>query len=230
MPATWSERPRVARCVVPGVPHHVTQRGNRRQLTFFEQSDFQRYKALLRRGCEVHSVRLWAYCLMPNHVHLILEPSDEHSLAKAMGWIHQRYTWRVNQRMGWRGFLWQGRFWSCPLDERHLRASAKYVLLNPVRAGLVERVEQWPHSSLQAHSSGQSDGLVELHPLAARIPDWSEFLAEPVEREAEHKLRRYSRSGLPLGDESFVRDLERRLGRSLTLRQRGRPKRGPEST
>src|SRR5438067_13164956 len=111
---------RLARVVVPGVAHHVTQRGNRRQQVFFGDNDYAAYKALLAEGCREAGVEVWAYCLMPNHVHLILVPGDETGLRAALGETHRRYSSRVNQREGWRGFLWQGRFASAPMDDGHL--------------------------------------------------------------------------------------------------------------
>ena len=108
---------RIARVVAPGLPHHITQRGNRRQATFFGADDYQAYRALMREWCEYWKVEVWAYCLMPNHVHLIAVPPSEDGLRRAMGEAHRRYTRRVNFREGWRGHLWQGRFASYPLDE-----------------------------------------------------------------------------------------------------------------
>ena len=108
---------RLARIVAPGLPHHITQRGNRRQKTFFHDDDYQQYLNLMREWCERHSVEIWAYCLMPNHVHLVAVPETEDGLAKAIGEAHRRYTRYVNFRKGWTGYLWQGRFASFPMDE-----------------------------------------------------------------------------------------------------------------
>ena len=135
--------PRCARLVVPGLPHHVTQRGNRRLPTFFRDGDYALYRHLLREGCAKAGTRIWAWCLMPNHVHLILVPSSEDGLRAALGEAHRRYTRLVNEREGWRGHLWQSRFASFAMDEQWLVACARYVELNPVRAGLVRRPEDW---------------------------------------------------------------------------------------
>src|SRR5713226_7457724 len=132
---------RLARVVAPGIPHHVTQRGNRRQQVFFGDDDYATYRALLVEGCRAAGVAVWAYCLMPNHVHLILTPSDTDGLRAALGEAHRRYTRHVNLREGWRGYLWQGRFASCPMDEAYLLACARYVELNPAGARLA-RVER----------------------------------------------------------------------------------------
>ena len=127
---------RIARVVAPGLPHHITQWGNRRQQTFFTDDDYQQYVALLSSSCRRSGVEIWAYCLMPNHVHLIAVPQEPDSLRAAIGEAHRRYTRMINFRQGWRGHLWQERFASFVMDEQYLLATARYVETNPVKAGL----------------------------------------------------------------------------------------------
>jgi putative transposase len=220
---------RLARVVAPGIPHHVTQRGNRRQQVFFNDDDYAAYRALLAEGCRAAGVAVWAYCLMPNHVHLILTPSDADGLRAALGEAHRRYTRHVNLREGWRGYLWQGRFASCPMDEAHLLACARYVELNPVRARLARRPRDWRWSSARAHLAGKDDGLVRVRPLLALAPDWPDFLAEGLD-EADHEaIRAGERTGRPLGSARFVARLEKRLDRPLARRKPG-PKAKVERT
>jgi putative transposase len=213
------------------VPHHVTQRGNRRQPTFFRPDDYDLYRDLLGQQCRARGVAVWAWCLMPNHVHLILVPPEAAALAAALGEAHRRYTQAVNRREGWRGYLWQGRFASCPMDERHLLAAIRYVERNPVRARLVRRAEDWPHSSARTHLTGVPDGLTDAAPLLALVPDWPTFLAaDPSEHEME-ALRAAARSGRPLGSAAFVARLESQLGRRLRPRKRGpAPSRRPDAS
>ena len=219
---------RLARVVVPGVPHHVTQRGNRRQPVFFGDDDYAAYLALLTEGCQGAGVEVWGYCLMPNQVQLILTPGDEDGLRAALSEAHRRYSWRVNSREGWRGYLWQGRFASAPMDEGHLLACARYVELNPVRARLAARAEAWPWSSARAHLAGRDDGVTRVEPLLTRAPDWAGFLADGL-GEAEHgAIQAAERTGRPLGSDEFVADIERRLGRRLTRQKPGRKARTPE--
>ncbi len=213
---------RLARAVAPGLPHHVTQRGNRRQTVFFSDADYQAYRALVAEHCAAAGVAVWGYCLMPNHVHLILVPEDEGALRRALGEAHRRYTRRVNLREDWRGYLWQGRFASFVMDEPHLLAAARYVELNPLRAGLVRRAQDWPWSSARAHLAGKDDALVAAAPLRALVPDWRAFLAEGLGEDDLEALRRHARTGRPLGSERFVEGLEARLGRPLRPRKRGR--------
>lgn len=217
--------PRMARLVVPGVPHHVTQRGNRRQPTFFSDADYALYLKLLRHWSAEAGTAIWAWCLMPNHVHLILVPSDADGLRAALGETHRRYTRHVNQREDWRGHLWQSRFASCPMDEDHLLACARYVELNPVRAGLAARPEQWRWSSARAHLGMGPDGVTDVAPLADRVPDWRALLDAGLPDSAREAIRAGERSGRALGGKAFLADLSARAGRDLTPRARGRPRR-----
>ena len=212
---------RLARVVAPGIPHHVTQRGNRRQTTFFNDQDYAAYLDLLAVQLARASVALWAYCLMPNHVHLILVPQTEDGLAAALGEAHRRYTRRVNFREGWRGFLWQGRFASFPLEGDHLPAAARYVELNPVRAKLATGPEDWPWSSARAHLAGRDAGALSVRPLLDRVGDWRTFLDGGLGEEALEALRRHERTGRPLGSTAFVERLESMLGRPLKKRKPG---------
>ena len=158
---------RLARVIAPGLPHHVTQRGNRRQQTFFCDEDYQSYIHLMSEWCGAHEVEIWAYCLMPNHVHLIAVPHLEDGLRHAVGEVHRRYTRMVNFREGWRGHLWQGRFASFVLDEPYLLKATRYIELNPVRAGLISAPSRYPWSSAAAHVRGRDDTLVSQHSGAA---------------------------------------------------------------
>ena len=215
----------VARVVVPGYPHHITQRGNRRQQTFFCDDDYRAYIDLMSEWCSKHRVDIWAYCLMPNHVHLIAVPQSIEGLARAIGEAHRRYTRRVNFREGWRGHLWQGRFASYVLDEAHLIAAARYVELNPVRARLVRVPGEYLWSSAAAHIAGQNDDLVKVAtPLLGMVKDWSAFLAEETATEQVELLRLHERTGRPLGSDEFIGHLEKTIGRSLRRKRPG-PKR-----
>jgi len=210
--------------VVPGYPHHLTQRGNRRQRTFFRKDDYQAYRELMAEWCGRCGVEVWAYCLMPNHVHLIVVPESEDGLRRAVGEAHRRYTRRVNFREGWRGHLWQGRFASFVMDEYYLLACARYIERNPVRAGLCRRPQDYPWSSAAAHLAGKDDGLVKVRGLLDLVPRWSQHLSADPEDEVVRQLRRSESSGRPAGSERFVKRLERIVGRVLR-----RQKPGPRS-
>ena len=217
---------RFPRVVVPNVPHHVTQRASRRLSVFFSPEDYRTYTEILARQARRHALDIWAYCLMPNHVHLIVAPSTEEGLARPLGETHRRYACLVNERYRWSGHLWQERFSSFPMDEPHLRAALRYVLLNPVRAGLVKRATDWPFSSARAQVMGTPDGLVNTVPAAERVLDWDRYLRSEGPPETE-TLRDHDRAGRPLGSDRFIDRLEKRSGRRLRPRKRGRkPGRG----
>jgi len=218
---------RLARVVVPGYPHHVTQRGNRRLPTFFCEEDYRLYLALIEDRCAAAGVAVWAWCLMPNHVHLVVVPQTAEALARALGEAHRRYTRHVNFREGWRGYLWQGRFASFVLQGKHVLAAVRYVERNPVRAGLVKRAWQWPWSSAAGHVSGRGDALVRPGgPLAAEVRQWRRFLAAEEDEETLTILRRHGRTGRPWADPRFLARLEKQLSRRLAPRSPGRPRKG----
>ena len=154
---------RMARVVAPGIPHHITQRGNRRMETFFSDADYREYLYLMAEWCNRCKVEVWAYCLMPNHVHLISVPETEDGLRRAIGEAHRRYTRYINFQKKWKGHLWQGRFASFPMDEHYTLATARNIELNPVKAGMVKRAEEYRWSSAKAHLFKEDDILVK-HP------------------------------------------------------------------
>ena len=210
------------RIVVPDFPHHVTHRGTRRQTLFFEARDYQLYKTLLAMACRQYGVKIWAYCLMPNHVHLIAVPGTEKGLSHAIGRSHQRYAQIINTRFEWRGHLWEQRFSSIPMDESHLLMAARYVELNPVRAHMTTAPEHYIWSSAKAHLSGAHDDLVEASVLQELVGDWRQFLDEGLPKRNLDIFRKLEKTGYPAGDNSFVTKLEELLGQSLRPKKRGR--------
>ena len=200
--------PRAARIVVPGVPHHVTQRGNRRQPTFFRDEDYVSWLKLAAEAFQTAGVEVWAYCLMPNHVHVIATPAEPEGLARAVGTTHVRYTRLINAREGWTGYLWQGRFASFPMDETYLRQCVRYVGLNPVRAGLVARAVDWPWSSVRAHLGGRAEPLLTSGPVKVLLGDESSgFFDGDTSALDRQRLRRASVTGSPLGSAEWVESL-----------------------
>lgn len=214
---------RLARVVVPGHPHHVTQRGNGRTRTFFDDGDYALYRDLLAEHCRAAGVEVWAWCLMPNHVHLILVPSDTDGLRRALARMHRRYAGIVQARRKRTGHFWQGRFGAVVMDEQHLAAALRYVSLNPVRARLVERAQDWRWSSTRAHLRGRDDGITALRPIRDRFADFADLLATDDDAERVARLRAAESIGRPLGDDRFVARIER-----LTKRRLKPGKRGPK--
>jgi len=162
---------RLPRLVLPGLPYHVTQRGNRREQTFFEDGDYALYRKLFAEAPAKAGAEVWAYCLMPNHVHVIVVPADADGLRRTFADAHRCYTGFINARHRWTGHLWQGRFGAVVMDEEHLGHAMRYVSLNPVRARLVDRAEDWPWSSVRAHLGGKDDELVTVAPALERYGD-----------------------------------------------------------
>lgn len=212
---------RLARVVVPHLPHHVTQRGNGRRQVFFSDADYAAYAALMGEGCRKAEVAIWAWCLMPNHVHLVLVPSDADGLRRALAPLHRRYAGQIHAREKKTGHFWQGRFGCVAMDEAHLAAAIRYEILNPVRAHLVERAGDWRWSSAKAHLLDQDDGLTERAPVLQRYGDFQQFLGGEIDLSTFERLRRAEATGRPVGDIAFVARLEAVTRRSLAPAKRG---------
>jgi putative transposase len=192
--------PRIPRIVIPGAPHHIVHRGNRKLRTFFGPQDYQAYLHFMARSCQKHGVDIWAYCLMPNHVHLIAVPKAKERLSLGISEAHKHYTCYVNQRRKWKGHLWQGRYCSCPMDERHLLVAARYVEQNPVKAKLCETPWDYPWSSARAHLAQRDDGLVQVKPLLDRVDNWQTFIQEPIDPMVAAKVEKHALAGKPMGN------------------------------
>src|SRR5450631_4723459 len=203
---------RLARVVIPGCPHHVTQRGNGGARTFFLDDDYALYRDLLGAACRAAQVDVWAWCLMPNHVHLIVVPSDPDGLRRALARVHRSYAGIIQARRKRSGHFWQGRFGAVAMDEAHLAAALRYVSLNPVRARLVTRAQDWAWSSTRAHLRGRDDGVTALAPIKARFPRFADLLASEADPEQLQRLRAAESIGRPIGDDRFLARLERRTG------------------
>jgi putative transposase len=213
---------RIARLVVPGLPHHVTQRGNRREQVFFEDGDYQLYLDLILEAAENAGCEVWAYCLMPNHTHTIIVPSDEDGLRKTFADAHRRYTGFINARMQVTGHLWQGRYGSVVMDEAHLYEAVRYVSLNPVRAGLVESAYDWKWSSANGHANKKDDRAFKVQPVLDRVGSFRRYLKRPFdEAEAFAGLRLGETTGRPIGDIEWLEGLEKKTKRQLMPQKRG---------
>lgn len=214
--------------MAPGVPHHVTQRGNNRQDVFFVDEDRRVYLAYLSDSAAQFGVTLSAYCLMTNHVHLVATPETEHSLAKALGRTHLMYAQHIHRLHGRAGHFWQNRFYSCPLDEAHLQTAMAYVELNPVRAGMVGAPWEHAWSSAAAHTGEGEDpsGMLDLGGWFEDTPaaEWKSTLKAVAESDARlDGLRLHTRTGRPLGTDAFLSKVEVLLGRRILARGKGRP-------
>ncbi len=214
--------PRMARIVIPNYPYHVTQRGNRRQKTFFHDEDYRYYIELMSEFSLKSGTEIWAYCLMPNHVHLVMMPVEEDGLRATLGEAHRRYTRYVNFREGWRGHLWQERFHALTMDEDYLLSTVRYVERNPVVAALCNHPEEWEWSSARAHIKGEDDELVRVKPMMGRIDDWEKYLSATDSSSQINQIKQHTRTGRPLGNMEFIRKLGAIAGIDLSLKTPGR--------
>ena len=207
--------------MVPGYPHHVTQRGVRRQPTFFDDVDYKSYLGLAFELKKDYAIEFWAYCLMPNHIHAVVVPGDNDCLSKYFAILHRRYAWKTNRRHDWLGHLWQKRFFSVVMDEPHAVAALRYVEQNPVRAGLCESAEDWPWSSTRGNLGLSDDPLVERQATTALVPNWKSHLSRCGDP-AIKAIRKQTSTGRPEGNSRFLDQIERLTGRRVRKRRAGR--------
>ena len=217
--------PRIARIVVPHYPHHITQRGNYRQTVFTNDIDYKFYLERLNEYSRKYKFLILAYCLMPNHVHFVAIPEEKYSLAKTLNACHMRYAHYFNRKNHLTGHLWQGRFYSCVLDENHLYATVRYVENNPVRAKLVKKAWQWDLSSAKAHLEEESSilALDDINKYI-EIDNWKSYLTQKEDEEIIKEIRKNTLTGRPVGSDTFITKLERLFGKRLKALPRGRPK------
>lgn len=216
--------PKFPRLVVPGYPHHITQRGVRSQRTFFDEFDYQEYLNMALKLTGEWPVDFWAYCLMPNHIHAVVIPHEPDSLSKFFAVLHRRYARRTNLRHEWQGHLWQKRFYSVVMDERHALAAMRYVELNPVRANICRSPHEWVWSSASGNLGLVDDPLIDRSRTKEVVGNWGAFLAEGEDTDTVNRLRIQTSTGRPEGDEAFLVALESSTGRRVRRRRAGRKK------
>lgn len=219
--------PRVARIVAEGLPHHITQRGNYHQNTFLDDRDREQYLRWLEEYSRKSGFSILVYCLMPNHIHVIGIPAIKESLSKTFHQTHTRYSQYLNRKLNTKGHLWQGRFYSCVLDEKHLMIAAKYVERNPVKANLVNQPWEWKWSSASAHIASNKDRSILLSDIFSIInmthDQWKQYISFPEAVEDLKILKGHTLTGRPLGSEEFVKRLELKYHKRLVALPRGRP-------
>lgn len=223
--------PRIARIVAVGLPHHIIQRGNYRQEVFHDDNDRSQYLSWIRDYSLKYRLSILAYCLMPNHVHFIAIPEEEDSLARTFNYAHMRYSQYFNKKIKARGHLWQGRFYSCILDQSHLLIAARYIERNTVRSGLVKKPWEWSWSSAPYHI-GKENSILNLGDLFkfTDMPydSWEQYIDSKEEEMSLEAIRRHTFTGRPIGTIDFVKKLEDKFGRRLLALPRGRPRETPK--
>lgn len=217
--------PRQSRIVLPNVAHHIIQRGNYKQSVFNRETDFKKYCEWFKEYAEKYGIQTYAYCLMTNHVHFIVMPKKEDGLARVFNTLHMRYAQYVNKRKQVTGHLWQGRFFSCLLDEAHLYRAIRYVERNPVRAKIAQQAWEYPWSSAREHI-GEGGGPIPLsRSFEMSSQEWKEYLTESDDK-MDYEIRLKTQRGLAVGSVQFVKDIENKLNRSLSRLGLGRPVKG----
>jgi putative transposase len=217
--------PRLPRIVITDVPHHITQRGNRRQNVFFSDADRKQYLNWLKQYSARYDLLVHGYCLMTNHVHIVATPRKADSLARTLNIVHMRHSQSVNKTQGWSGHLWQGRFFSTALDEKHLWLCMRYVEQNPVRAGIVAYAEDYIWSSAAFHCGLRDDDVVPHgYRFGGALEDWRTILKEMPLKEDIELIQRRTHSGIPCGDKRFLSRMSRKAGVEYFERKQGRPR------
>ncbi len=217
--------PRIPRIVFTDVPHHITQRGSRRQDVFFTASDRKAYLEWMQQYSTRYDLAILGYCLMTNHIHLVATPRKPDSMARTINVVHMRHTQNINRIHQWDGHLWKGRFFSTALDDRHLWLCLRYIEQNPVYAGLVKKAQDYPWSSASAHCGLQNDPtLTPGTGFDCELDSWKNILRETVDRQDIDRIKKRTHTGLPCGDKRFLVKMGKLAGMNFLEKKKGRPK------
>ncbi len=223
---------RLPRIVLPGVCHHVVQRGNNKQDVFLCKADYVKYVEILRHYAQKHSCGLGAYCLMPNHIHLVARPGTKEALPKMMHGLNLCYQQHLNDTTGFTGHVWQSRYYSSPVEEGNgVWKVVEYIDKNPLRAGLVADPCDYQYSSAVAHEQGRLDNVItEVLFPGREAKDYAEILhGEQLDARDIERIRKSTHKGMPIGGSAFKQAIEKLLGKPLSQRRVGRPKKKPEN-
>jgi putative transposase len=220
--------PRIARVVAVGHPHHITQRGNYRQKIFSTNADRKKYLSIIKAESKRYGLMILAYCLMPNHVHFVVIPEKEDSMSRVFKYAHMKYSQYYNKKMHTAGHLFQGRFFSSTMDETYTLACTRYIERNPVRAKMVKKPYLYDWSSAKLHCGIEDPDELRVNRLFDYIEEtqktWKEFIELPDNDEEVRAIKEKTKKGRPLGDDNFIKKLEKKVGRLLRLKPKGRPK------
>jgi putative transposase len=216
---------RLARIILPDAPHHVMQGAVEGRRLFENEEDYALYRDLMAERCAANSVDCWAWCLLPDRIHLVLRPATPDGLARAVGEAHRRYTAFVNIRARRTGALFRGRFASLAMDESNVLRTVQAMAFAPVRARLAAYPELWPWSSVKAHLSGDDDALAKVGPVLALRPSFRRFIDLSIaEQRALDGFEGRGQNGRPMGDAAFIDKVEARVGRRVRPGRPGRKK------
>ncbi len=213
---------RQARIVIENTLHHITQRGNRGENVFFEKADYQTYLDILLEQCERFNVSLFSYCLLPNQIHLIAEPTEPKLMARAIGETHRRYSCIINERNNWRGHLFQDRFFSYPVDEQNALRAARFIETLPVTAGIAPKPENYLWSSAKSRIKIVENTFLKPFRSFHVVHNWADYLERPMNPDELKTIQLHLQTGRPRGSDLFLDNIEAQIGRSVRPQKRGR--------
>ena len=214
---------RQARIVLSDTIHHITQRGNRGEFIFFEKQDYQTYIDILTEQCTRFHVSIYSFCLLPNQVHLLVEPQQSNLMARAIGEAHRRYTGYINKKKDWSGHLFQNRFFSYAMDEQYALRAARYIETLPVTLKLTDRPENyiWNSAKSRIKLNKPIDFLKNFQSFHI-MNNWEDFLSRPMDKEEINKIQLHLQTGRPRGSNLFLDSIEQKIGRPVRPQKRGR--------
>ncbi len=213
---------RQARIVIPNTAHHVSQRGNRGDFVFFKKADYQTYLDIVKEQCDENNIALYSYCLIPNQIHLLVEPRDATTLGKAIGEAHRRYTNIINAEQNWSGHLFQNRFFSYAADAQYALRAARYIETLPVSLKLTPQPEKYLWSSAKSRLKVSEDSIVKPFQSFHAVQDWDQFLSRPMNEDEINQVQLHLQTGRPRGSDLFLDAIERKIGRPVRPQKRGR--------
>jgi len=218
--------PRIRRGLVDNGVYHVINRGNGRQEIFHKEKDYEAFIHILQEAKERYSVKLYAYCLMPNHYHMAMAPAEGEYLSRCMQWMMTSHVRKYHRHYGGSGHVWQGRYKSFMVQEdSHLQMVMRYIEGNPVRARMTASAKEWKWSSHREVAGGRNGGLIDRAPID--LPEeWTRYVDEPLEDTELVRLRASVNRQSPFGNATWQMKMSRLLGLESTLRKRGRPRKG----
>lgn len=218
--------PRTARIVIPEVPHNVTQHGNNYQYILKSDTFKKKYIELLKYKSNLNEMYILSYCLMDNHVHFVVIPHYSYSMARTFGQTNMMFSQYYNKITGYKGHVWQDRFYSCPMDREHLYEAIRYVEMNPVRANIVKEPMDYKWSSARGHINKIKDPLITgKHDIVDDIDDWYNYLLNNPDENMMKSIQNGTQKGIPAGDEVFISKIEKLIRKSFKINPVGRPQR-----
>lgn len=213
---------RQARIVLPNTLHHITQRGNRGDNVFLQKEDYRTYLDILKEQCDRFNVSIYSYCLLPNQIHLILEPKEAELMARAVGETHRRYTNHVNARENWSGHLFQNRFFSYAMDEQHGLRAARFIESLPVTLKIAPKPENYLWSSAKSRIKIASNNFLKNFQSFHSVQNWESYLARPMDPKEMNQIQLHLQTGRPRGSDLFLDNIEREIDRPVRPQKRGR--------